>query len=65
MSRYLITVDKHEDGSVSCWYLPLTTEEKNEYDEFMEKHCNEGWSTRGNTETVLDELKEVLDDLES
>lgn len=63
-TRYVITVDKYEDGSVSCWYLPLTEAEETEYDEFMDKHSSAGWSARGDADSVLDELKEVLTDLQ-
>lgn len=63
-NRYVITVDKYEDGTISCWYLPLNSKEETEYDSFMEKHGSSGWSTRGDVDAVLEELKEVLADLD-
>lgn len=62
--RYVITIDKYEDGTISCWYLPLSNTEEAEYDEFMDKHSSWGWSTRGDVDSVLSELKEVLADLQ-
>ena len=55
-----IQLMKHEDGTVSYWFVELSTEEEKVLYDAMEPFSNDGFSVRGDLDGIMDELKELL-----
>ena len=59
----LIQLMKHEDGTVSYWFVELSTEEEKALYDAIEPFSNNGFSVRGGLDGIIDELKELLEEV--
>ena len=58
-----IQLMKHEDGTVSYWFVELSANEEAMLYDTMETLSNSGFSVRGDLESIMGELKALLEEV--
>ena len=58
-----IQLMKHEDGTVSYWFVELSANEEAMLCDAMEPLSNSGFSVRGDLDSIMGELKALLEEV--
>ena len=58
-----IQLMKHEDGTVSYWFVELSAEEEKVLYDAMEPFSDDGFSVRGDLDSIMGELKALLEEV--